>query len=775
MTKLPVLNVLCVKMVILIPILIGIVIFTISLLILVCVARFLLGGYADYSEVDQEQVCNRDGTNDTDFDDYEITTNRVEVFQEQQLNDPIDAIEEKRDAIENTSSISSPCLISESTNDPDYERVEDTVTKEEGIQNILSTTTPCLLSEDTVDTGREVFKVNEHRKNDLTKMELTLQSEKVTNMTVSSTEEKISETNENDGDCKVLEPIKTTEDEEETGSVTLHTIIEMEVADSSISDIEKNNLSNFLEDIYNKNQGDTTGVFTSRTLSESCQKNVKSFPDYDDESFRNQSSSVKEIRTSSFVPKNTHSEVFPDRKVPIPTPRAKPLPLFPAGSQLSEIETSMHSHVFQESNKHFTKDNSNVSSVSVNLEIHSKKSEETVINIFEDETEITPVINDDENIETNKYSIEEYNLSNPFEDTYSKTIGDFRGVFTSTTTSAALTKNLNSINDFEEQSFSNQSSSIKEDTTPSLAVESTSSQLFPDTKVPIPTPRFKQVPTFLLSPQSVKIGNSMHIDFQENKNNNESKDESNIASVPVNLEIQEKKFSSKETVINMIEDETELKPVSNDAEAIEANLCSICDQEFKTFNDYHQHIFGIHELKPRGENIAVLSSNTEEEKPQNNFIIINMNTPTNEHSLQTIKSDSFLTTTYHDTSSDTQESFEGETSPIDKVESFYCRHCEKGFNVANAFIQHLFSKHHICFCKSQSLVNKNSPNQVLFPSTSMLNENAPLREKTEGKYSCKKCTKKIGQNQTEQGIEQHLNKEHKICFCQVRINDLLVK
>ena len=174
----------------------------------------------------------------------------------------------------------------------------------------------------------------------------------------------------------------------------------------------------------------------------------------------------------------------------------------------------------------------------------------------------------------------------------------------------------------------------------------------------------------------------------------------------------------------------------------EINVCTQCKTKFKMFNNLEEHIFTYHRLKPKGESRV--------ENIDNEVVEVS------------IMSETF--------SSQQPES----RNDNEKEKPFYCTYCEKGFRKMNAFTQHLFTKHHLCFCTIEKEYNLSSKEQKVFPKELMENSNVPLREKTEiKKYSCNKCTKRIGQYQDLQAMEQHLKKEHNDCFCLIDMNSLL--
>ena len=174
----------------------------------------------------------------------------------------------------------------------------------------------------------------------------------------------------------------------------------------------------------------------------------------------------------------------------------------------------------------------------------------------------------------------------------------------------------------------------------------------------------------------------------------------------------------------------------------EINVCTQCKTKFKMFNNLEEHIFTYHRLKPKGESRV--------ENIDNEVVEVS------------IMSETF--------SSQQPES----RNDNEKEKPFYCTYCEKGFRKMNAFTQHLFTKHHLCFCTIEKEYNLSSKEQKVFPKELMENSNVPLREKTEiKKYSCNKCTKRIGQYQDLQAMEQHLKKEHNYCFCLIDMNSLL--
>ena len=458
--------------------------------------------------------------------------------------------------------------------------------------------------------------------------------------------------------------------------------------------------------------------------------------------------------------------------------------------------------------------------------------------VIEDEGDNSTKINDSKSGDTCMINNEQHNLKNFLVDSSNTSHETGETFFTSTASGEECEKNLGNFSYFEKHFQKNDSTFFNELTSSSFCNVKTSTDIIPIAKSPISIPTIDLVPvvsesrhkiyTFstvlekatgikytsklmplskslenlhyektstenihnkslkkttsmnelllssncLLAPSkhlsTAEMENKMNCDnAQETTTRKTKEDEKKITPLSINLKTHENKISSKETNIMM-----------------EKYKCLVCEKEFISFSEYHQHIFENHKLKPKEEiNSLNITKDIDEDRKVSEFNMnlkselkkkecddssmdLNLQFTTNDNSMETKSNQSLMTTSTNNNSSNHQES-----TGNGKNKSFYCRYCDKELTVANAFMQHLFSKHHVCFCSLS--VQMVSGNHVVFPPETVLISKVPIREKTERKYSCKKCSKKIGQNQNLLGIEQHLNKDHNICFCELNMDDFI--
>ena len=65
-----------------------------------------------------------------------------------------------------------------------------------------------------------------------------------------------------------------------------------------------------------------------------------------------------------------------------------------------------------------------------------------------------------------------------------------------------------------------------------------------------------------------------------------------------------------------------------------------------------------------------------------------------------------------------------------------------------------------------------SEEQTVYPKE--FEQDVPIRQNSAKKFSCKTCKKGGGQYQSLQGMEQHMKKDHKLCFCDIDIDALYI-